>query len=64
MNMSGNFGATAFPSLVAAVVTSTGNWNSALVLFVGLFGAAALCWVFLNPRGTLFEQEPSHQLPS
>jgi len=57
MNMSGNFGATLFPSLVAVLVIHTGNWNSALMVFVGLFAAAALCWLFLNPQDTLF-QEP------
>ena len=29
----------------------------ALLLFVALFGLSAVCWAFLNPRGTLFEEE-------
>jgi nitrate/nitrite transporter NarK len=57
MNMSGNLGATLFPVVVAWVVTATGNWNYALLLFVCMFGVAAVCWVILNPRGTLFEEE-------
>jgi nitrate/nitrite transporter NarK len=56
MNMSGNLGATLFPSAVASVVTATGNWNNALLLYVVMFGSAALCWVVLNPKGTLFEE--------
>ena len=56
MNMSGNLGATAFPSLVAARVTATGNWNSALLLFVAMFALAAVCWLVLNPKGTLFDE--------
>lgn len=59
MNMSGNLGATMFPALVAWVVTQTGNWNYALLLFVGLYGVAAACWLVLNPKGTLFPEEPT-----
>jgi hypothetical protein len=52
-------GATMFPTLVAWVVTQTGNWDYALLLFVGLYGVAAACWLFLNPKGTLFAEEAS-----
>jgi MFS family permease len=62
MNMSGNLGATVFPSLVAGIVTATGNWNYALLLFVAMFGLAAFCWVILNPKGTLFD-EPEETEP-
>jgi nitrate/nitrite transporter NarK len=61
MNMSGNLGATVFPVAVAAVVTATGNWNYALLLFVALFGAAAACWIILNPKGTLFDEREEPQ---
>ena len=57
MNMSGNLGATLFPTVVAGIVASTGNWNFALLLFVAMFGLAAVCWLFLNPKGTLFDEE-------
>ncbi len=57
MNMSGNLGATLFPAAVGGIVAATGNWNYALLLFVALFGAAAVCWLFLNPKGTLFDEE-------
>lgn len=56
MNMSGNFGATLFPMAVTWIVTETGNWNFALLLFVVMFGLSAFCWAILNPKGTLFEQ--------
>ena len=56
MNMSGNLGATLFPFAVGSIVAATGNWNYALLLFVALFGVAAVCWLVLNPRGTLFDE--------
>jgi MFS family permease len=56
MNMSGNLGATLFPVVVGGIVTATGNWNYALLLFVALFGLSAVCWAALNPKGTLFEE--------
>ncbi len=56
MNMSGNLGATVFPVAVTGLVAGTGSWDVALLLFVVLFGLAALCWVVLNPRGTLFDE--------
>jgi MFS family permease len=55
MNMSGNLGAAVFPIAVGALVTATGNWNYALLLFVSMFGTAAVCWLVLNPKGTLFD---------
>jgi nitrate/nitrite transporter NarK len=56
MNMSGNLGATVFPIAVASIVAATGNWNYALLLFVSLFGTAAVCWIALNPKGALFDE--------
>jgi nitrate/nitrite transporter NarK len=56
MNMSGNLGATLFPVVVGWIVTETRNWNYALLVFVAMFGAAAFCWLILNPKGTLFEE--------
>ncbi|HEY2908768.1 MAG TPA: MFS transporter, partial [Gemmataceae bacterium] len=58
MNMSGNFGATLFPYAVG-LLTAEGNWDRALLLFVAMFGASAVCWIFLNPKGTLFDEESS-----
>jgi MFS family permease len=54
MNMSGNVGAALFPYVVGWLVAVTGNWNLALLVFAGLFAADAVCWVLLNPKGTLY----------
>lgn len=56
MNMAGNVGAGLFPFAVGQLVVRTGNWNSAVLLFAGMFAASALCWSLLNPKGTLFEE--------
>jgi MFS family permease len=58
MNMWGNVGAASFPLVVGWLVASTGNWNLALFLFGSLFALDAVCWAVLNPKGTLFEEEP------
>jgi MFS family permease len=59
MNMCGNIGAGVFPFAVGQLVGHTGNWNLTLLLFAGLFGGSALCWLGLNPKGTLFDEEPA-----
>jgi sugar phosphate permease len=56
MNMVGNFGAMAFISVVGYVRDYTGNWNAVLLLFTGCWLAAAVCWLLLIPRGTVFDQ--------
>jgi nitrate/nitrite transporter NarK len=61
MNMSGNLGAALFPFAVGSLVASTGTWNSALLLYVAMFGTAAVCWLVLNPRGTLFAENEEPQ---
>ncbi|MBN9518421.1 MFS transporter [bacterium] len=45
MNMAGNVGAT-------------GDWNPTILLFSGLFAGSGVCWLLLNPTGTLFEESP------
>jgi len=54
MNMCGNFGAALFPITAGWLVEQTGNWNLMLFLFAGIMAVDAVCWAFLNPRGTLF----------
>jgi cyanate permease len=63
MNMAGNVGAAVFPYLVPPLVDATGSWNLVLFLFAGLYVAAALCWVPLNPEGTVFEQSTAAGRP-
>ena len=41
---------------VGMLVGGTGNWNLTLLLFAGLFAGSAVCWVLLNPKGTLFDE--------
>lgn len=52
MNMAGNLGAAICPSVVGGLVAWSDNWNLVLFLFAGIYLAASLCWVFLDPRGT------------
>jgi nitrate/nitrite transporter NarK len=56
MNMSGNIGASFFPIAVGWIVALTGNWNYVLLLFSGMFATGAVCWLILNPKGTLFPE--------
>ena len=52
MNMAGNLGAAICPSVVGGLVAWSDNWNLVLFLFAGIYLAASICWVFLDPRGT------------
>ena len=58
MNMCGNVGAGLFPFAVGQIAGGTGNWNLTLLLFAGMFAGSSVCWAFLNPKGTLFEEAP------
>ena len=58
MNMFGHLGAALFPITAGWLVAQTGNWNLILFLFAGLMAIDALCWALLNPKGTLFGDEP------
>ncbi len=51
MNMAGNLGAAICPSVVGWLVALSNNWNLVLFLFAGIYLAASLCWLFLDPRG-------------
>jgi MFS family permease len=57
MNMAGNVGAGFFPFAVGQLVGATGDWNDVILLFAGMFAGAGVCWVFLNPARTLYEEQ-------
>jgi sugar phosphate permease len=48
MNMSGNFGAAAFPGIAAELQTRTNSWNAVLTMFLLIYVAAAVCWLFAD----------------
>jgi nitrate/nitrite transporter NarK len=54
MNMAGNVGAYFCPRNVGRlfdhIEATSGNWTTVLWLFAGINTAAALAWVFVNPR--------------
>jgi MFS family permease len=57
MNMSGNVGAFLFPLLVPWLLRLSGeDWNLVLIVFAGIYLAAAVFWLLLNPHGTIFDQ--------
>ncbi|WP_298869192.1 MFS transporter [uncultured Gimesia sp.] len=58
MNMAGNLGAALLPVIVGALFHAK-IYAPVLVLIAGIYVAAALCWVFLNPNGTIFEEADS-----
>jgi ACS family glucarate transporter-like MFS transporter len=62
MNMAGNLGAMAFPYTVGKLVQA-GRWDLALAVFAGLYLVAAVCWVFLNPNGTIGDEPDSTPSP-
>jgi MFS family permease len=62
MNMAGGIGAMLFPVTVGWLVTATGTWNAALMLFAALMAIDALLWALLNPQGTFPKGGASHQI--
>jgi sugar phosphate permease len=56
MNMFGSLGSAAFPKYVGWLVDRTGNWDHVFYSIVVIYLAAAACWAFINPNGSLFEE--------
>lgn len=52
MNTCGNVGAALFPIVAAQMRTATGDWNLVLALFAGIYVAAAICWMLIDPNGS------------
>ena len=53
MNMAGNLAAAACPVFVALLVTWTGSWDFLLFFFAGIYVAGAVCWIGIDPEGTI-----------
>jgi MFS family permease len=60
MNMSGNFGAALFPQAVGWVLDTYGTWEYVMLGFIGIYFAAALCWIPFNANGTIVKERPAH----
>ena len=58
MNMSGNFGAAAFPGIAAELQTRTNGWSAVLTMFLLIYVAAAICWLFADVDRTIEKQSP------
>ena len=56
MNTAGTLGSAAFPIVVPWIVRQTGSWDAALFLFAGSYLATAVCWLMLDPAGTVFDR--------
>ena len=56
MNMMGNFGAWVFPIAVPWLLARFGSWDAVLVVFGAVYVGAAVCWLLLNPEGTILQQ--------
>lgn len=63
MNMSGSFGAFVFPVVVGYILGLTGNWNAVLLLFAGIYVAAAFFWLLFDPNGTVFDSKKEMRAP-
>lgn len=57
MNTCGNIGAASFPSAIGWMVDETGRWNEVLLVFAAMYVAAAICWMLIDPRRTIFPTE-------
>lgn len=49
MNATGNIGSAAFPIVIGAIMTRTGDWNIVVLTFAALYVVAAVCWLFIDP---------------
>lgn len=58
MNMAGNLGAALLPVIVGALFEAK-IYDPVLILMTGIYIAAAICWIFLNPNGTVFDDVES-----
>jgi nitrate/nitrite transporter NarK len=52
MNAFGSLGAATFPIVIPYIVKFSG-WNAVMLVFAGIYVAAALCWVAFDPNVTI-----------
>ena len=55
MNLAGNLGAALFPKIAPKLQLALG-WEPLILIFGGMFLAAASMWLLLKPNGSIFEQ--------
>ncbi|MCA9007457.1 MAG: MFS transporter [Planctomycetaceae bacterium] len=60
MNMMGNLGAALLP-VVVGMMFDAGLYGTVLILMAGIYVSAALCWMLLNPNGTVFDETRSER---
>jgi len=59
-NMSGNFGAAAFPIVVPWLLANAGGWNAVLAGFASLYVIAAVFWFLIRAKGSLVDPSPEN----
>lgn len=59
MNMMGNLGGAAATAVIGHLLSMTrGSWNPIFYLAAAVFGAGALCWLFIDPVTPMDEPDP------
>lgn len=61
MNMAGSIGSALFPKFVGWLLETTHNWNHVMLAIALIYLAAAVCWLLLNPNGSVFDRPASRQ---
>jgi sugar phosphate permease len=51
MNTAGQVGGILCPIVVAYLVQQYGDWSLPIFVLSGIYGLAALCWLFIRPDG-------------
>jgi MFS family permease len=57
MNMCGNIGAAVFPLVVPTLVDMPAGWDLVLFVFAGIYIAAGVCWMLVNPNGSICDRK-------
>ncbi len=56
MNMAGSFGSAVFPKYVGWLLEKTHDWSHVLLSIALIYLASAICWLLLNPNGSVFDR--------